>query len=1104
MGLRFVHFADLHFSAKNQDRAIKALEVISTHIREHDIKTVLFSGDFFDGPVEVGDNSGYSAMLAAVAEILNQASVYAVSGTPSHDPPGAYAPFELLNSKRSWKMLQPGLRGKLLAEKVLILGAPEVRMGQLLSVVKDGTKEELVGAYRDIFKGQGVEAAKLKAKGWKVLYLWHGHLQGATLQNQTILTGGLRVGHQDLALVGADYYALGDLHFGHKPFQGLPAVYSGSCFPVDWGELDEKTFVDIELWDDGHSAATRVSFGFSHREKIVWPTEIPLLAKGTHVWLHLNNEDDKVDAIGRIAGAGGDIKRITLEPPAHQEARAPEVATAPTLLAKLQAADYDITGFLAAKAAELELKASQEGVGTEQREWELKAVTIFGSLGVKDTVLHEIPEDLIAVVGATGAGKTTLMENICPWPRMLTRGGSLSKHFSPGGGRTIFYRDNLTGEDWRFTLKINASVERYAHMSRGSVTDWVLQAEGSPAYDQLVDRLFGGISLYVRSVFIPQKPTKALPLLTDCTQAERKEMLAELCGLERYDWWRAYATGARVGTESDVGDAEDVMVLLEDALGRRRELVKRYTPLAQDLRRATKAVPVLRKAARDTLAVEQDLAFRAQEVSVHKKEAVSCDLALKEATEQMGVASRKRKALKAPRWDEQHITQQLEGLHKAQANLAMAKENYSETLLARQVEIEASKDRIGVAEEEVDRIERLANKVGEKIVGNSSTTALVRSSLNNAKEKLADDLDHCRTCGQILPDKQLAAARREQGLTLRQIEAYQDEINVLEEKRAALDVKRDTFADALKAVEVPGLEEPPMPDRQDMVDLGYQLDNFDSETDLKNQLKLVREGAERLKAAESTIAQLMVKRSMLKDQMDEHLAKVDDQVVQFHENSLADLERKNQAHEDGRVLVRSLEDQQGKLDRDKKELNATIDEYLPRREAHRLLVQDVKEWAYLEEALGPNGLPALEIDAKGPAVAAVANQLLAAAYGDRFRIEFETQRESSDGKKLIEDFRIWIYDTEGGDRKLLEMLSGGEEALILRAIHDAFAKVRADNGLSFLTSVNDEIDGAMDVESRIAFLGMLRESHRLLGRKHTFVITHSPELQGRIEEKIQL
>ena len=83
---------------------------------------------------------------------------------------------------------------------------------------------------------------------------------------------------------------------------------------------------------------------------------------------------------------------------------------------------------------------------------------------------------------------------------------------------------------------------------------------------------------------------------------------------------------------------------------------------------------------------------------------------------------------------------------------------------------------------------------------------------------------------------------------------------------------------------------------------------------------------------------------------------------------------------------------------------------------------DAAEWRYLERACGPDGIQALELDAMGPGIAAIANKLLQAAYGSRFQVEFRTTRMGGQGskRKQIEDFQIWILDSEDGSEQLME------------------------------------------------------------------------------------
>jgi len=166
---------------------------------------------------------------------------------------------------------------------------------------------------------------------------------------------------------------------------------------------------------------------------------------------------------------------------------------------------------------------------------------------------------------------------------------------------------------------------------------------------------------------------------------------------------------------------------------------------------------------------------------------------------------------------------------------------------------------------------------------------------------------------------------------------------------------------------------------------------------------------------------------------------------------------------------------------------------------------EAAEWAYLHKACGPDGIQALELDALGPSIAEVANRLLASSYGPRFSIEFSTTRIAGRGSSVrqIEDFQIHITDNENGSQQEISTLSGGESIWIKNALYMAFGVIRERNtGMKLLTAFIDEMDGALDPDSRMKYFAMLQVAHHESGRRNTIVITHSEAAQEAIPQKI--
>jgi exonuclease SbcC len=170
-------------------------------------------------------------------------------------------------------------------------------------------------------------------------------------------------------------------------------------------------------------------------------------------------------------------------------------------------------------------------------------------------------------------------------------------------------------------------------------------------------------------------------------------------------------------------------------------------------------------------------------------------------------------------------------------------------------------------------------------------------------------------------------------------------------------------------------------------------------------------------------------------------------------------------------------------------------------------VKEGQEWELIARAFGKDGIQALELDALAPDISETANRILESAYGDRFRIEIRTTRIGGTGKKTkqIEDFLIYVIDSEDGEAVLLDDKSGGEAVWIKRAIYDAFAVIRKRNtAFAFLTCFQDETDGALDASAKTAYCRMLETAHAESHLWHTIIITHSNEVKAMIEQKIEM
>jgi exonuclease SbcC len=170
-------------------------------------------------------------------------------------------------------------------------------------------------------------------------------------------------------------------------------------------------------------------------------------------------------------------------------------------------------------------------------------------------------------------------------------------------------------------------------------------------------------------------------------------------------------------------------------------------------------------------------------------------------------------------------------------------------------------------------------------------------------------------------------------------------------------------------------------------------------------------------------------------------------------------------------------------------------------EREATLVRDASDWALLERGLGRDGVIALELDAAGPTVGTLANDLLASCYGPRFQLAIETTAMTKDGKKQREVFDVRILDSEAG--REAKRCSGGETVLIEEALRLALALFNAErSGVPLRTLWRDETVGALSPANANAYIAMLRRAMEI-GRFHTCLfIAHQPDVWQQADAQL--
>lgn len=165
---------------------------------------------------------------------------------------------------------------------------------------------------------------------------------------------------------------------------------------------------------------------------------------------------------------------------------------------------------------------------------------------------------------------------------------------------------------------------------------------------------------------------------------------------------------------------------------------------------------------------------------------------------------------------------------------------------------------------------------------------------------------------------------------------------------------------------------------------------------------------------------------------------------------------------------------------------------------------ELGNWNLFAKCMSNDGLIALAIDDAGPALSALANDLLLACYGPRFTVSIQTLVETGKGEQK-EGFDIVVHDGESGESKSVGLMSGGERVWINECLIRAVALYLAQHtGRRYGALFSDEADGPLDPERKRMFMAMKREVLRLGGYQREFFVSQTPELTAMADAVIDM
>ena len=800
------------------------------------------------------------------------------------------------------------------------------------------------------------------------------------------------------------------------------------------------------------------------------------------------------------------------------------------------------------------------------------SLTLKGFRGIRDGLGRDVIEldferlagdaKLIAIVGSNGRGKTTVMDNMTPFPTMPSRAGA------DGLGGFSYYdqvclpesiKDLVWvhgGERYRsqlvFRLNGKKKTEAFLHVRRGDswqpmrLDDGTVSDGKVDTYVQCVEQILGSAETFFTSVFAAQGRRQ----LSAYKNAEIKTLLADLLGLDEIRALGAKAletakllktglltvrqerTGLKVEVEqvarelAQLGDtgariaaAESAKLARQAALDTAKEELAKYA--------AKRDVAAQTEARRAQLTEDRRSIIEAAKAALHALDAQD-----RREGERLGQLTRR-------------ISQRAEDERKRRKGLNEQRARLDATLKIGAVIRRASK-RLGWAESvavqrearvaglrrDVERLEKLRSDsklARERIAGierEAGQASLKAQELSRRFGLTAEVpcagtnlqgrcklLSDAREAQSLKPSADAHIARLQEARAkvahhLRGIEAQGRDFAAAPAKLNAAEASLKRSRERLARLSLQAARQGELAQARAMLaGIVHQIESLPRHEGEETP----DERAERSAIVATRQAIAVQRESEAKRQRDA-LQRLDTAIaalpVLF---DVSQIERAQRGVEEARralvsteaAYVRALRDQQ--TGEELRRRKTVTEEQLTALDTRMRRIEDqVGVWLLFAKCMSNDGLIALSIDDSGPMLSSLANDLLLACYGPRFTVSLKTLVETAKGEAR-EGFDIVVHDAESGEAKSVTQMSAGERVWINESLTRAIALYLTQNsGRHYETLFSDEADGPLDPERKRMFMAMKREVLRIGGYSREFFVSQTPELTAMADVVIDL
>lgn len=1088
--MRFIHIADIHASKERLPQTLHILNTLTERCKEGDIDFILFAGDFWDSTITATKGSGFSDIISAIRRLEKCTYLFFIYGTPTHEPGGSLDAFSSGKTVVINGMFHIPYVENAICYTRHILGFD-------LIFIPEPRRSEYIGSSSEEINNKINESIRTTLERYKarcskpLIVVYHGEVKGAVYQNGVSASSPTAIPKELLQSLNADYYALGHIHKPQEVFKN--AWYSGSACPKDFGETHDGCYNLVEI-ENGETKVQQVSFGLPMYLTLYKDprtvTSGAMDRTNLRFIFDCTKEERKTLNIKQLAD---EVKMKTgalfvkLEPTLidSENTKKSEVSKRKSIVEKMIEYAAENSLKLPKYSKEL-LQDIQDNtlikLAYPQHSFELLSLSLRGAIGIRDGQHKEeielnfekYDDGIVCLIGQTGKGKTTILENCHPYPCMLTRDGTLRDNFYlKDSHRILIYKDE-NGLYYRISMLIDSKNKTgkavyFAETSKDkSAWTSVPDTDGSlVSYQKWVDSTFGNIDVFLRTAFFAKEQTKGTPDISATTKSERMELLSKLAGTDHLKEVSVIAREQRKEVEKTVETIELELSTYEKYNEAIKQNIQDISIWKKELKLQEKTVSDLEKTVSE---------LKAKDTEYQKNKA------LNEANKALYEQYTKELNELKSRFDKLEEVVNSMGVYE---KITESNNLFNENLAA----IEEQQTKLNKDKQKLSKVESEVKELSKEITEYKLQIAKLESSKTLYESQITKVDDVCPTCGSPLSEHKKAELNQH-------ITEVKSELDKVISKNNELNSALKKAETLLKDVDC-------------ISELKAEIAN--KETYIESLSKENDEYSRFLSSLDPIYKELTYD-----DAVEEHMKKAEEiKTLQDKINSLSTVG----TLEDVSAELKEAEDLLRKGIDKKSELTATIASALKENERYQKELdtasekqkelKDIKDkvtaYLFIENAFSNNGIPAIELRESAPEIADIANKILQESYGNKFSIRFGDTSELKVNRKANEDFNILVYDSENNDEKTIDLVSSGERIWIKQALFYAFSIVQMNRtGFNFRTRFIDESDGSLDGALRLKYLKMVTSAHKYSDSRITLLITHSQEIKDIAQQVIEI